>query len=358
MKKITLLVFSVLLAYVAFAQDYTFTTVVENKETPVKDQARTGTCWCFGTISFLESELLRLGKGEVDLSEMYTVRKTYELRFKDNYLRRGKGNLGPGAVCHTATRTIAQFGMMPESAYSGINYDSPGHNHGELARYIDKIAEVPVDSKKMSPESQEILESVLDIYLGEVPETFTYEGAEYTPQTFAEKMGLHMEDYVEITTFTHHPFYEQVPVEIPDNWEHALYYNVPLDDFMAITDYALNHGYTLGWDGDLAEGFSQETGVAILPSPDPKEDEIQVTQDIRQRMFETFQTQDDHIMHCTGIVKDEDGLKYYIIKNSWGETGKLKGYVNMSENYFKAKCIAIMVHKDGIPKDIRKKLGL
>lgn len=357
MKRIILILSCCLVTLSLAAQTYEFTTVVSNPVTPVKDQANTGTCWCFGTTSFLESELLRMGKGEFDLSEMYNVRKTYERRYFDNYLRRGRGNLGPGSVCHTLTNTAAEYGIMPESAYHGINYDSPGHNHSELGNYVEAIAGVPTKAKKMTPESKEVLEAVLDTYLGEVPETFTYDNKQYTPQSFMDYLGLDMSDYVEITTFTHHPFYQQIPIEIPDNWEHATYYNVPLDEFMAITDYALEKGYTIGWDGDIANGFSQETGVAILPSPKPEEDEIQVTQEIRQNQFETFETQDDHIMHTTGIAKDQYGIKYYITKNSWGETGKYKGYVYMSENYFKAKCIAIMVHKDAVPKDIRKKLG-
>jgi aminopeptidase C len=358
MKKIGLLCLTLLLTLSSAAQEYVFTPVVENKATPVKNQGRTGTCWCFGTLSFLESELLRMGIEEVDLSEMYTVRQTYKLRYFDNYLRRGKGNLGPGGVCHTATLTSAQFGLMPESAYPGIAYDSPGHNHSELGSYVEAIAKVPDEAKNMSPESEAMLNAVLDIYLGETPSSFTYKGKDFTPASFASYLGLDMDNYVEITSFTHHPFYRQIPVEIPDNWEHALYYNVPLNEFMAIADYALLNGYTIGWDGDLTKDFSQANGLAVLPDPDPSKDEVEVTQEIRQKWFETFQTVDDHIMHITGIVKDQYGVKYYITKNSWGETGKLKGYVNMSENYFKAKCIAIMVHKDAIPKEIRKKLGI
>ncbi len=357
MKRIVFLLAGCLLTLSVAAQDYQFTTVVSHKTTTVKDQAQTGTCWCFGTVSFLESELLRMGKGEYDLSEMYTVRKTYERRFFDNYLRRGRGNLGPGSVCHTVTNTSAEFGLMPESAYHGINYDSKGHNHSELSNYVDAIAAVPVKAKKLTPESKEVLSAVLDAYLGAEPATFTYNGKEYTPQSFMASLGLNMDDYVEITSFTHHPFYTRIPVEIPDNWEHSLYYNLPLDEFMAVTDYALQNGFTIGWDGDVSGGFSQEKGVAVMASPNPEEGELQVTQPIRQTLYETFDTTDDHIMHATGIVKDQYGVKYYIIKNSWGETGKYNGFVYMSENFFKAKCIAIMVHKDAVPKDIRMKLG-
>jgi len=359
MKRKFLFIFvAVVLTGTLTAQQYEFTTVVDNPSTTLKNQGRTGTCWCFATISFLESELIRMGKPAMNLSEMYVVRNTYKSRFFDNYLRRGNGNLGPGSVSHTATNTIARCGIMPEEAYPGIDYDSPGHNHSELQGYINGLAEIPVKAKKVSPESRELLDALLDVYLGEVPETFVYLGQEYTPLTFLDHLGLNMDDYVEITSYTHHPFYEQVPVEIPDNWEHERYYNVPLHEFMAIADYALEKGYTLAWDGNISRDFSQENGVAVVPGNDPSADEVEVTQEIRQQWYETFQTTDDHLMHVTGIAHDQYGEKFYITKNSWGETGKYKGFVHMSENYFRGKCIGFMIHKDAIPKELRKKMGL
>jgi len=357
-RKFLFILVAVVLTGTLTAQQYEFTTVVDNPSTTLKNQGRTGTCWCFATISFLESELIRMGKPAMDLSEMYVVRNTYKSRFFDNYLRRGNGNLGPGSVSHTATNTIARCGIMPEEAYPGIAYDSPGHNHSELQGYINGLAEIPVKAKKVSPESRELLDALLDVYLGEVPETFVYLGQEYTPLTFLDHLGLNMDDYVEITSYTHHPFYEQVPVEIPDNWEHERYYNVPLDEFMAIADYALEKGYTLAWDGNISRDFSQENGVAVVPGNDPSADEVEVTQEIRQQWYETFQTTDDHLMHVTGIAHDQYGEKFYITKNSWGETGKYKGFVHMSENYFRGKCIGFMIHKDAIPKELRKKMGL
>jgi bleomycin hydrolase len=359
MKKNLLISLAVLvLSGTLSAQQYEFRTVVDNPSTSLKDQARTGTCWCFATISFLESELMRMGREPIDLSEMFIVRNVYKARYFDNYLRTGKGNLGPGSVSHTATKAIARYGLIPDAAYPGIQYDAPGHNHSELQGYINAISQVPARMKKMSPESDELLDALLDIYLGKVPQTFLYNGKEYTPKSFARYLGLNMDDYIEITSFTHHPFYTRTPVEIPDNWEHELYYNVPLDEYMAIADHALNNGFTIAWDGTLTKNFSQQDGVATEPSPDPSADEVNVTQDIRQEWFETFSTVDDHLMHVTGIAKDQDGVTYYITKNSWGESGKYKGFMYMSENYFRARCIAYMVHKDAIPKDIRKKLGL
>ncbi|MDD2263720.1 MAG: C1 family peptidase [Bacteroidales bacterium] len=357
-KTLIFLLTALILTGTSSAQQYDFRIIIENPSTSLKSQGRTGTCWCFATISFLESELIRMGKEEASLSEMFVVRNTYKTRYFDNYLRRGKGNLGPGSVSHTAINAIARYGLMPRAAYPGTRYDSQIHNHSELQGYINTLSEIPVKMKKISRESEELLDALLDIYLGEVPQTFLYNGKEHTPLSFVEYLGLNMDDYVEITSFSHHPFYRQIPVEIPDNWEHERYYNVPLDEFMTIADYALKKGYTLAWDGDLGKNFSQENGVAVIPSGDSSTVEVSVTQDIRQEWFETFNTTDDHLMHVTGISEDQNGVKYYITKNSWGETGKYKGFVHMSENYFRAKCIGYMIHKEAIPKDIRKKLGL
>ena len=368
-------------------EGYKFTTVVSLPATPVKNQSATGTCWCFATTSFMESELLRLGKGEYDLSEMFVVRKTYDNRIFDNYLRQGRGNLGEGSLSPSWIGVFREDGMMPQEAYTGISYDSPVHNHRELQAYIDAVAAVPVKLKRMSKESDEVTADILDIYLGEVPETFTYEGITYTPKSFAASLGLNMDDYVNITSFTHFPFYSEGLLEIPDNWEMNRFYNVPLDELIEIMNNALNTGYTVGWDGDVSErGFSHANGVAVNPDlskmdlsastdrsrfegmqanrtpvpglfdkPCP---EINVTQEIRQEGYETFITTDDHLMHITGIVKDQNGTTYYITKNSWGtDRNPYGGYLNMSESYVRAKTLYILVHKDAIPAAIRTKLG-
>ncbi|MRR20425.1 aminopeptidase [bacterium] len=368
-------------------EGYKFTTVVSLPATPVKNQSATGTCWCFATTSFMESELIRLGKGEYDLSEMFVVRKTYENRIYDNYLRQGKGNLGEGSLSPSWVRVFTEDGLMPQEAYSGISYDSKTHNHRELQAYVDALTTVPVKMKRISQESDEVTEAVLDIYLGEVPESFTYRGQTYTPKSFAASLGLNMDDYVNITSFTHFPFYSEGVLEVPDNWEMNRFYNVPLDELIQIMDNSLNQGYTVNWDGDVSErGFSHANGVAINPdmskidmsastdrarfentqadrsgglSFDRPYPEIDVTQDIRQRGYEAFVTTDDHLMHLTGIVKDQNGTKYYVTKNSWGtDRNPFGGYLNMSESFVRAKTIYIMVHKDAIPQAIRTKLGL
>ncbi len=369
-------------------EGYKFTTVVSLPATPVKNQSATGTCWCFATTSFMESELLRLGKGEYDLSEMYIVRNTYENRIRDNYLREGRGNLGEGSLSPSWLRVYNESGIVPQEVYTGISYDSPVHNHRELQAYIEAVTAVPVKNRQMSTESQEVTEAILDIYLGEVPGTFTYKGQTYTPKSFAASLGLYMDDYVNITSFSHFPFYTQGVLEVRDNWEMTRFYNVPLDEMIKIMDNALSKGFSVDWDGDVSEkGFSHSKGVAVNPDvtnidnfsvtdrarfekmpvqermaevykfekPYP---EINVTQEIRQKGYETFVTTDDHLMHLTGMVKDQNGTKYYMTKNSWGtERNPFGGYLNMSESFVRAKTIYIMVHKDAVPADLRQKLG-
>ena len=373
----------------AFGQGYQFTEVVTVPATPVKNQAATGTCWCFATTSFMESELLRMGKGTYDLSEMFIVRQKYMNQLQDNYLRRGNGNIGQGSLSHTFMNAYRQVGIVPEEVYTGINYDSERHNHSEMVRYMHAIADVAVKTKQRSPEYDKLIANLFDTYLGKLPEKFTYKGKEYTPKSFAESLGLNMDDYIELTSFTHHPYYVKFDVEVPDNWEHSLMYNLPLDEMMETVDYALTNGYTVCWDGDVSEkGFSFTNGVAINPEVKKVEDlsntdrarfeklgekerleevfkferpypEIKVTPEVRQAGFESFVTTDDHLMHVTGITKDQNGTKYYITKNSWGtDRNKFGGYLNMSESFVRAKTIYVKVHKDAIPKAIKIKLGI
>ena len=387
-----LLILSCMLAFSAsatFGQGYQFTEVVTVPATPVKNQAATGTCWCFATTSVMESELLRMGKGTYDLSEMFIVRQKYMNQLQDNYLRRGDGNIGQGSLSHTFMNAYRQVGIVPEEVYTGINYDSEKHNHSEMVRYMHAIADVAVKAKQRSSEYDKLIANLFDTYLGKLPEKFTYKGKEYTPKSFAESLGLNMDDYIELTSFTHHPYYVKFDVEVPDNWEHSLMYNLPLDEMMQTVDYALNNGYTVCWDGDVSEkGFSFTNGVAINPEVKKVEDlsntdrarfeklgekerleevfkferpypEINVTPEVRQTGFESFVTTDDHLMHLTGIAKDQNGTKYYITKNSWGtDRNKFGGYLNMSESFVRAKTIYVMVHKDAIPKAIKGKLHL
>ena len=368
---------------------YQFTTVVQQKATPVKDQAVSGTCWCFATTSFIESELLRQGKGEYDLSEMFIVRQKYLNQMADNLLRHGKGNVTQGSITASWITAFNQVGIVPEEAYTGINYDSPVHNHSELAGYVEAISAEAVKQKKNSKQYQELANSLFDIYFGKVPETFTYKGKEYTPKSFAESLGIDTDDYIPLTSFTHKPYYKPFEVEIPDNWEHSQMYNLPLDELINVMDGALKSGYTLCWDGDVSEkGFAYLNGVAI--NPDVKSDdlykdsdrahwgqlndterlaevfrfehpypEVKVTPEIRQQGYESGKTTDDHLMHITGIATDQNGTKYYITKNSWAaDSNDFGGYLNMSESYVRAKTIYILVHKDALPEELKAKLGL
>ena len=370
-------------------EGYKFTPVVELKATPVKNQAGTGTCWCFATTSFIESELLRMGKGEYDLSEMYIVRYNYSDRLRDNFVQQGKGNLGQGSVGHDWIVEFVKNGIVPDEVYTGLNYSMPNHNHSELNSFVNAVSTVPLKRNKESDQYLTIVDAVLDTYLGKVPQSFTFKGVGYTPKSFTASLGINTEDYVEITSFTLFPFYTQGVVPIPDNWRKMNYYNVPLDELITIMNYSLNNGYTVAWDGDVSEkGFSHSKGVAIIPEVEnieqyssadkarlgkmTKEEltaeaykfiipfpEVKVTQESREAGFDNKTTTDDHLMHLTGIVKDQNGTAYYITKNSWGtERNPFGGYLNMSENYVRAKTIAIMVHKNAIPAEIKTKLGL
>jgi aminopeptidase C len=370
-------------------EGYKFTPVVELKATPVKNQASTGTCWCFATTSFIESELLRKGKGEYDLSEMWIVRYNYVDRLKDNFIQQGKGNLGQGSVGHDWIVEFTKNGIVPDEVYTGLNYSSTSHSHGELNSFVNAIATVPVQRRRESDQYFNIVDAVLDTYLGKVPQSFTYKGVGYTPKSFSASLGINPDDYVEITSFSFFPFYTQGLVPIPDNWRKMNYYNVPIDEIGTIIDYSLNNGYTVAWDGDVSEkGFSHSKGVAIIPEVEKvdqysaadkarlgkmtKEErtaeaykfskpfpEIKATQEFREQEYDAKRTTDDHLMHITGMVKDQNGTKYYITKNSWGtDRNPFGGYLNMSETYTKVKMIAIMVNKAGIPAEIKTKLGL
>lgn len=367
-------------------EELTFTPVIEVKTSSVKDQQSTGTCWCFAATSFIETELMRMGAPELDLSEMYIVREAYSQKAKRYFRLHGKGNYSEGGQAHDVLNVVKTHGFVPESLYGGNQYGRNFHIHKEMVKstkaMLDQIVKNP--NKQITPIWYQTVNGVLDTYMGKLPENFEYEGKTYTPTEFMDKYKFNPEDYVELTSYSHHPFYKQFNLEIPDNWSDDLYYNLPIDELMEVMNNALKNGYSVCWDGDVSEkGFSHRKGYAVLPTQkvtdmsnseiakwengvakekvnkESKGDEPKVDQKLRQVTFDNFQTTDDHLMHLTGIVKDQNGKIYYKTKNSWADdSNKFGGYLNMSEAYVRLKTVAVMVHKDAIPKSIRKKMGI
>ena len=356
---------------------YQFKTLTEVKRTPVKDQYHTGTCWCFSTISFLESELLRMGKGELDLSEMYVVRRTYPLKAL-NYIRmQGNANHSQGGQSHDVIDQIRRFGIVPEAVYPGMKIEENRHNHGEMSTILNALLKAVLEQrgKRITPRWLEAYEAVLDVYLGTPPKTFEFNGQTYSPQQFAQYyLELNLDDYIELTSYNQHPYYQKCRLELPDNWTYnENYYNVPIDDLERVMDHALQTGYSLVWDGDVSEKEfeTRKTGYAIVPEKEwddktkaEQEEEItapvkerEITQEMRQKTFDNQTTTDDHLMHIVGIAKDQVGTKFYLTKNSGGSTDrKYDGYVYMSRSYVRLKTTAIMVNKHSLPPDLKEKL--
>jgi len=369
-------------------KSYQFTIEKQLAVTPVKNQHRSGTCWAHGTISFLESELLRLGKGEFDLSEMFIVNRNYHMRAKDYVRFHGSKKFSGGAEGWDVLEVIREFGITPQSKYTGNTIGENMPVHGEmdavLKAYVGAV--VKNRNKKITPVWMKGFDSILDAYLGEIPKIFTYKGTEYTPKSFAKYLDLSMDDYVSIGSYTHHQFYESFIFEGADNWSLGEIYNVPLDDMMTIIDKAIDNGYSMAWVSDVSDpGFSHQKGVSVVPDTDfenmddseiskwesmskdekstygldfPVPEKV-ITQEMRQITFDNYELTEDHLMHLVGTAKDQNGTKYYLIKNSWGtERNDHGGFFYASEAWMKYKSISIMLHKDAIPAKIKKKLGL
>tara|TARA_R110002096_G_scaffold436044_1_gene665975 strand:+ start:23767 stop:24945 length:1179 start_codon:yes stop_codon:yes gene_type:complete len=354
--------------------EFVFETLVDIEATPVKNQGRSGTCWSYATTSFLESEMIRNGKAPVDLSEMFTVRMVY-LDKAEKYVRlHGHLNFAQGGALPDVLYVLKKYGAVPQEVYEGLDYGTESNNHGELEALLkaqlDEVIKNP--NGTLSPSWKKAFVATLDAYLGEYPEEFEWDGKMYSPRTFADEyIGINADDYVQITSFEHKPFYEQVMIEVPDNWTWGTSYNVPLDNMMEVLNTSLENGYSVSWATDVSEkGFSLKNGLAIVPLDDSKEakktmfngpkPELIVNQEIRQEAYDNFQTQDDHGMQITGMVKDQLGTIYYMVKNSWGdrENPNKTGYIYASETFVKYKSISILVHKDAIPKALKKKLKI
>ena len=386
------------LSFLANAQDvqkdqpkgYQFTDIKRLPATSVKDQARAGTCWSWSGISFFESEMIRMGKEPIDLSAMYIVRHAYSDKATKFVRLHGSMNFAVGGAFCDVMHVIKNYGIVPMDVYMGLNYGEPNHAFGEiedvLAGYINAV--IKNSNKKLSTAWKKGFDGILDAYLGEEPEKFEYKGKEYTPRTFADEVvGLNMDDYVSLTSFTHHPFYSQFAIEVPDNWLWGMSYNLPIDELAQVMSNAIDNGYTFAWASDVSErGFqTSQPGVAVVPTTDTKEmsgaeiakweampkgnqtpdafrqgpaPEKEITQEMRQQEFDNYLTTDDHGMHVIGKAKDQNGTVYYIVKNSWNKYNKFGGYFYASEPFTKYKTMNIIVHKNAIPKDIRKKLGI
>jgi len=348
---------------------YEFSIVKELPVTSVKNQNRTSTCWSFSTISFLESELLRTGKGPADLSEMFIVSKSYFDK-ADKFVRtNGKINFAPGSSFADALYVWENYGIVPDSVMPGLEYGEELHVHNELDAalegYIKAIEQNP--NGKLSTAWRKGVQGILSAYLGCVPEKFSVNGKEYTPKTYAQELGINPKDYISITSYTHHPFYTEFALEIPDNWRWDKSYNIPIDELMQIFDYSIEKGYTVLWGSDMSEkGFTRK-GIAVVSEKETDArtlslEEIMpektITQDMRQVAFDNGQTTDDHGMHIFGIARDQKGTKYYMVKNSWGTSGEYKGIWYVSENFVKYKTMNIIVNINAVPKEILKKLNI
>ena len=368
---------------------YQFTDVNVVKGTSVKNQFRSGTCWCFSALSFLENEIMRAGGEEMDLSEMWIVRNIYFEKAVKYVRLHGHLNMAVGGAFHDVTKGIEKYGIVPQEVYEGLNYGTDKPVFGEIDAILKAYVEAVVQNKnkRLTTAWKDGLNAILDTYFGKMPETFTWKGKEYTPHSFAESLPIKMSDYVFVTSYTHHPFYEQYIVEVPDNWMWEKAYNVPLDELMQIVDNALANNYSVGWAADVSEkGFHRTKAIGIIPedniesmsgteaerwgrlseqerakelySFDKPVKEKKITQQMRQEAFDNYENTDDHGMVIEGIATDQNGNPFFKVKNSWDVRPPYDGYYYFSRPYVEYKTMEIMVNKNAIPKTIRKKMGI
>lgn len=355
---------------------YQFTDVVNIETTPIKNQGSSGTCWSYSANSFLESEMMRMGKRPVEISQIFTARNAYIEKGKMYVRMHGAVTLGDGGAFHDVINMYRKYGAVPQSVYSGLNYGTDTNKFGEMAAIMEGVLKAVVSNPngKLTPNWEKAYTGVIDAYLGEAPETFLFEGKKYTPKSFADEVvGINPDDYVELGSDVNYPWYSKFTLLVPDNWSLDQVYNVKMEELTEVIDYAIHNGFTVAWAGDVSERyFSWKNGVAFVPEKDfeemttaeredlfngPKK-ERKVTQEMRQEAFDNYTTTDDHGMHIVGVSKDQNGREYYLIKNSWGVTNDYKGYLYMSKEFVKYKTTDILLHKKGIPSNLAKKLKL
>lgn len=366
------------------APEYQFTTIKENPISSIKNQYRSGTCWSYSGIGFLESEIMRIkGYDNVDLSEMFIVRNSYHDRAVKYVRLDGDLRFGAGSSCEDVLTVIKEYGITPDSVYSGMNYGTELPEQSELdavlAAYVKAVASNP--NRTLTTAWLNGFDGILDAYFGKIPQEFEVDGVKYTPETYRDYLGINADDYVSITSFTHHPFYSQFVLEVGDNWRWDTSYNVPLDEMMEIIYNAIEKGYTIAWGSDVSEKGFTRTGLGTVvevakkaagsdqerwvgKSEDTDKEEVSgskepvITQEMRQDGYDRKTTTDDHGMQIYGIAKDQNGNTFFMVKNSWGETGDYNGIWYVSDAFVRYKTMNFLVHKDALPKDIRKKLGI
>ncbi|WP_118973135.1 C1 family peptidase [Taibaiella koreensis] len=355
---------------------FRFTEVIALANTSVKNQASSGTCWSYSTNSFLESEMDKAGKQPVELAQLFSARNVYAEKAESYIRMHGKLEWGDGGACHDVINMYAKYGAIPQSLYTGLHYGTSKNKFAEIQTVLKAMLDAWVSNPngKLSPNWKEAFNAVLDSYLGKVPETFTWEGRKYTPQSFGkEVVGLDPKDYVELSSFTNKPYYKKMILMVPDNWSMDMIYNVAFNDITDIIDNALSKGYTVAWATDVSEkSFSWKNGVAYIPEKEyedmsdeekkemfngPQPERV-VTAEMRQQAFDNYSTTDDHGMHIVGLAKDQNGREYYIVKNSWGTTNDYKGYLYVTKAFVRLKTTAFLLNKKAIPQALRTRMNL
>lgn len=355
---------------------YQFHNLIDLERTKVKNQASSGTCWSYATNSFLESEMMRMGKEPIELAQIFSAHCVYKDK-AENYVRmHGSVAWGDGGSCHDVINMFGKYGAMPQDVYTGLHYGTTKNKFAEMQAVLKSMLDAVVSNPNghLTSSWKTAYNDVLDSYLGAIPETFNWDNKTYTPKSFArERVGIHPEDYVELSSFTTAPYYKKTMLMVPDNWSFDKVYNVKMDDLTDIIDNALNKGFTVTWATDVTEKyFSWKNGVAYVPEKnyDDMDDsekkymfdgpkyERTITPEMRQEAFDNYETTDDHGMHIVGLASDQNGRKYYLVKNSWGDKNDYKGYIYVSKAYVRYKTTAILLHKNGLPNELRNKMNI